>query len=401
MSTWLRRGVQMLAFGLVVIGGYALDLAPPGASSLTLVITAMLGLCALGLVSAAAKPSARARRLWFYAALAFAACGVVCGLLYKSCAEESVFVARGYGARIAGTELTPAAVQLIHDHPNLDSQEMLVLSAQGHETEIWTAGSIASVRTKLTVLYLGFVLGLAMAVFSTLECLQPSALPANRPLILFLAANPRGTSNLALAEECAAIENELAMSRDQLFDFRSKWAVGVDDVMRDLNDLQPAIVHFSGHGAQTGTLAIPDTRHLSLDAAAASPSAEVVLQDDNRAPQYVPGDALAQMIRTAAPSTRLVVLNACYSDDMADALRATIDCVVGMRGAVGDTAARKFAVGFYRALARRRPISNAVAQGVATLAAYKFPDDKLPVFRTRDGIERETFVLAELGKELA
>jgi hypothetical protein len=57
--------------------------------------------------------------------------------------------------------------------------------------------------------------------------------------------------------------------------------------------------------------------------------------------------ALTQMIGSAAPSTRIVVLNACYSDVAAEALRGVVDCVVGMRGAFSDAAARSFAVGFY------------------------------------------------------
>src|SRR5262245_22884709 len=77
-----------------------------------------------------------------------------------------------------------------------------------------------------------------------------SARPApRRHLILFLAANPAETTRLALDEECAAIERELRMTtgRDD-FDFRSRWAVSVDELMRSLNELQPTIIHFSGHG---------------------------------------------------------------------------------------------------------------------------------------------------------
>jgi len=52
-----------------------------------------------------------------------------------------------------------------------------------------------------------------------------------RNVILFLAANPSGTSRLALEEECAAIKHELRMTahRDD-FEFRSEWAVTVDEM---------------------------------------------------------------------------------------------------------------------------------------------------------------------------
>jgi hypothetical protein len=99
------------------------------------------------------------------------------------------------------------------------------------------------------------------------------------------------------------------------------------------------------------------------------------------------------MIGSAAPLARVVVLNACFSDAQADTLRSVVDCVVGMRGAVGDDAARSFAVGFYRALGHRRSVGNAVAQAVATLAAKQLPDEHLPVCRTRDGVGADKVIL--------
>jgi len=78
---------------------------------------------------------------------------------------------------------------------------------------------------------------------------------------------------------------------------------------------------------------------------------------------------------------------------VADALRSVVDCVVGMRGAIGDDAARSFAVGFYRALGYRRSVGNAVAQAVAALAAKQLPDEHLPVCRTRDGVRADEVIL--------
>ena len=71
-----------------------------------------------------------------------------------------------------------------------------------------------------------------------------------RHRVLFLAADPRDTTRLAHDEECAAIEHELRLTlgRDE-FEFRSKWAVSVDEMMRHLNECLPTIVHFSGHGS--------------------------------------------------------------------------------------------------------------------------------------------------------
>lgn len=211
-----------------------------------------------------------------------------------------------------------------------------------------------------------------------------------RHVLLFLAANPSEITRLTLDEECAAIERELRMStcRDDL-DFRSKWAVGVDDVMRALNELRPTVIHFSGHG---GTRQL-GARRIFNGAATAG----IQLQDERCRPQHVSARALTQMIGSAAPSARLVVLNACFSDTVAEALRSVVDCVVGMRGAIGDGAARSFAIGFYRALGHGRSVGNAVKQAVATLAAKQFPDEHFPICRTRNGISAAQLTLPRLG----
>ena len=135
-------------------------------------------------------------------------------------------------------------------------------------------------------------------------------------VILFLAANPDGTSPLKLGEECAEIQRELKMTpHREDFHFESRWAVGIDELMRHLMELDPAVIHFSGHGGgSTGLL----------------------LQDEHGQYQPVSARALAMMVETTARSVRVVVLNACYSTVQADALRAKVDCIVGMTGAIGD-----------------------------------------------------------------
>lgn len=219
----------------------------------------------------------------------------------------------------------------------------------------------------------------------------------SRHVILFLASNPSDTTRLALDEECAAIERELLMAPGRELDFRSKWAVSVDEMMRSLNALQPTIIHFSGHGSRSagsrahgGPCASAGSgRDVLVDAGSGpGPGPGIYLQNE-----YVTGRALAQMIRTAAPTARVVVLNACFSDEVARSLHEVVDCVVGMSGAVGDDAARSFSVGFYRALGNCRSVGNAVEQAVATLAAKQLPDEHLPVCRTRAGISADQLFL--------
>lgn len=237
--------------------------------------------------------------------------------------------------------------------------------------------------------------------------LKPPVTPPGKPteavgdaangqeLIAFLAANPLGTPRLLLDEECAAIERELSMTaaRD-VFAVRSKWTVTVDEMMRHLATLTPAVIHFSGHG-RAGTLTDDgeDSRQVHRDIAAAAHGG-IYLEDEHRQPHCVDGRALAQMIASTAPCARIVVLNACYSDALASALCDAVDCVVGMRGAVADTAARSFAIAFYRALGNRNSVANAVRQAAAALAAKHPSSEHLPICRTRDGISAEHLIPA-------
>jgi hypothetical protein len=194
----------------------------------------------------------------------------------------------------------------------------------------------------------------------------------SRSLILFLAADPASTSPLALAQECSAIEHELKLTpgRDD-FELRSKWAVTVDELVRHLLELQPAIVHFSGHGNPAGLL---------------------LVGDDGR-PHPVAPAALTRLIETAAGSARLAVLNACYSDAQAEALRDAVGCAIGMNGTITDDAARAFAVGFYRALGHRRPVRNAYDQAVATLAAKGLGAQAAPRCLARPELDAGALVL--------
>lgn len=184
-------------------------------------------------------------------------------------------------------------------------------------------------------------------------------------LILFIAAEPAGADRLAIDDECAAIERELSMAhhRDD-FEFRSKWAVGVDDLARTLDTLRPAVIHFSGHGGGPAGL---------------------VLEEDG-VPQAVPTRALTLLLRSAARAPRVVVLNACASAAQARELATVVDCVVGMDGKLGDEAARSFAAAFYRALANRRTVGAAVDQAVAILTAKRLADQARPRCVTRPGV---------------
>ena len=218
--------------------------------------------------------------------------------------------------------------------------------------------------------------------------------PGSRKVILFLAADPGGTGPVALNQECAAIERELRLASKRDFEFCSKWFVSVDDFARYVMEYEPAIIHFSGHGA-CGEPAPADTSSASRDVVGVDSGggSGILLHAERGGPQLVTARALAMMLKSMPTAPRLVLLNACYSQQQADELCTAVDCVVGMTGPIRDDSARTFAVGFYRALGNGRSVANAVEHAVATMAAKQLPDEHLPRCQTRDGLDASQLFL--------
>lgn len=161
--------------------------------------------------------------------------------------------------------------------------------------------------------------------------------------ILFLAANPKDTSQLRLDEEMRGIDHALRQAefRDK-FDVKQQWAVRIIDLQGYLLRHKPDIVHFSGHGSESN---------------------EIMLEDNDGNSKPVSTRALSQLFSVLKDNIRCVVLNACYSEQQALAIAQHIDCVVGMSKAIGDAAAISFAVAFYQGLGYGRDVKTAFELG--------------------------------------
>ncbi len=194
--------------------------------------------------------------------------------------------------------------------------------------------------------------------------------------ILILAANPKGTNRLRLDEEVRKIEQglERAKKRDQ-FKLVVKWAVTDDDLRRALLDNEPEIVHFAGHGTRAGQ----SGTGRDLIPAADVDAGGLVFEDDVERMQVVSADALAGLFKLCADSVKCVLLNACYSEDQAKAIVRHIDFVIGMKKAIGDPAAIKFAVGFYDALGAGKDFKKAFEFGRNAVNLKRIPGHLTPI----------------------
>lgn len=161
--------------------------------------------------------------------------------------------------------------------------------------------------------------------------------------ILILASNPRKDINLD--EEIRIVRRMIDHSPDrEQFEIVSEPGVRVGDLQELLLRHGPQIVHFCGHGAGEEGL---------------------IFKTDEGSERWVRADALANMfgLNRICNQVRCVLLNACYSEEQANAIVSRIDYVVGMSHAIQDNAAIAFSKGFYLGLGHGCSIEDAFEFG--------------------------------------
>jgi len=225
--------------------------------------------------------------------------------------------------------------------------------------------------------------------------------PMAKHTILFMAANPSGTSRLALDQEAHAIQLELERSghRD-CFAFVTRWAVEPHDLLRELRKLKPTVVHFSGHGGlhvggehRMGQASHRDVVISELGPHGREQSYGLFFHGPDGQARVVSAAAITETFGAAGASVKLVVLNACYTESQAEALLAHVDCVVGMGGSIHEDAARNFAIGFYGGLGESEPVAAAYNQGRAAISLVGLPDCDRPQLKVRAGVDAARLVL--------
>ena len=144
-------------------------------------------------------------------------------------------------------------------------------------------------------------------------------------------------------------------------------------------DNEPEIVHFSGHGVGSGH---GDSQR-DFVTEREDGTGGLAFENDSGQVQLITGDALARLFELCADSVKCVVLNACYSEAQANTISQHIDYVVGMKKAIGDEAAIKFAVGFYDALGAGRNFETAYKFGCSAIDLKGIPEYLTPVLKKK------------------
>lgn len=194
----------------------------------------------------------------------------------------------------------------------------------------------------------------------------------SRPLpdgikVLFLAANPQSTMRLGLGRELREIEEKIrAVKHRDAVTFVSRWAVRPDDLQQAPLEERPHVLYFGGHGT-------PDDR--------------IVLEDSGGGSAFVDKDALSDLIGILRDNLQLVVLNACYSEPLTDALTQHVACAIGMHQPIGDLAATEFAASFYRVLGFGPTVDEAFRLGCSALRLHRIPEHQIPRLKVKAGVD--------------
>lgn len=179
--------------------------------------------------------------------------------------------------------------------------------------------------------------------------------------VLFCAADPDDEKRIRTDREFSRIREILAHSGTSprqgpaIRLHQPRLALRANDLTRALNETQPGLVHFAGHG---------------------SGASGICLENNLGRSQAVRGDALASLFRQFTHCVKAVVLNACFTEIQAHAIAQHVDAVIGTRGAIGDEASVAFAVGFYQALNNGCPVADAFQLGCAEVGIEGLSGDK-------------------------
>ena len=175
--------------------------------------------------------------------------------------------------------------------------------------------------------------------------------------VLLVAANPLDTARLALDEEMRLIQERTEQSPySAQIEFVPVWAARADDLLKEINRHAPAVLHFSGHSSLSG-----------ID----------LVGSDGRAKPVSRAAVLRLLGLRAARSVKVVLLNSCYSSEMAEDAARDGRCAIGTIQPWGDVQAALFAASFYRALGFGATVTEAVEQGCTSilLEGYAGADD--------------------------
>ena len=164
-----------------------------------------------------------------------------------------------------------------------------------------------------------------------------------RITVLILTAEPDGEDRLRIDRELREIQEQVRSSelRDSIT-FEHRHAVRFGDLIQHLNETEPDVIHFSGHGSRGG----------------------IALHADDDTTKELTNEQLDQVLGVAPKPLKLVVFNSCNSAEQARIAVRHATAAIGMDEPIGDEVARVFAGQLYNSLGFGRSLGLALRQAL-------------------------------------
>ncbi|KAH7010887.1 uncharacterized protein B0I36DRAFT_400961 [Microdochium trichocladiopsis] len=177
--------------------------------------------------------------------------------------------------------------------------------------------------------------------------LQHLFLAMQRPVsVLILAASPQDQPQLQLGTERRELKESLQQTRFRdAFEIHDVPSCRIRDITQALNQFNPTILHFSGHGNEDG----------------------IYFENDQGLSQLVLPKALAGVFEHHT-GLKLVILNACFAASQAQVIADKVGHVIAMENEILDRDAISFSRYLYSSLGFGRSIEDAYGEAARTMA---------------------------------
>lgn len=178
--------------------------------------------------------------------------------------------------------------------------------------------------------------------------------------LALLVTNPERLAPLQTMIEARDIQKAIESTPNaSRFEVKVVLAPTFDDLIDALNQFDPQILHFSGHGG--GSTLLLDNEQAGQDGG-----------------EVLDFDMAARLLKATAAKVRLLVLTACDTVAGANCLLASGRSIVAMSDSVEDEAACAFSARFYRSLASGASVEHSLEQARLLLEQKGYKDADLP-----------------------
>jgi formylglycine-generating enzyme required for sulfatase activity/energy-coupling factor transporter ATP-binding protein EcfA2 len=199
--------------------------------------------------------------------------------------------------------------------------------------------------------------------------------------IVILSANPLDSNLLRNEKEVSTILSAIDSSRFSSHFHSIPWlATDASGIRRSLLKYEPAIVHFTGHGTQTGKL---------------------VLEKNSGKRQLVNAISLSELFSNFSDHIKCVILTSCYSETLANNISKYIDYTIGFHEEITYEASIIFSEAFYNAIGSGKDIQKAYKIAVSDMKMNDFELDGIPKLFIKKGLTKHYSLISDESQQLS